>query len=314
MKSPFETWLHPIPPLPPRGRGLGVREAIILIAALLAFGATAQADTVERTVPADARGEVEIVNVAGDVQVRGWDRAEVQVHADLGSGVEKLDVGSSKGRTSINVIVRNGRSSTGSDLVVEVPRDATLIVKTVSADQTISDVRGAQRLQAVSGSISTQAWGEEVRIKTISGEVTVAGHKTPGRTAVNTVSGDVNLDNVAGELTLETVTGDMDVRMSTLTRGRVQTTNGELRLRAALAADATLEAEAINGDLSLLLQSPVHAEFDIETFNGEIDNCFGPKATRTREFAPGNTLRFKEGNGSARVRVKTLNGGVEICR
>jgi DUF4097 and DUF4098 domain-containing protein YvlB len=293
---------------------LGVGAATRLLAALLALGAVAQADTVERTVPADARGEVEIVNVAGDVQVRGWERAEVQVHADLGDGTERLDVQSGKGRTSINVIVRNGRSSSGSDLVVEVPRDSTLIVKTVSADQTISDVRGAQRPQAVSGSISTQAWEEEVRIKTISGEVTVAGHKSAGRMAVNTVSGDVNLDNIAGELTLETVTGDMDVRMPTLTRGRIQTTNGELRLHAALAADATLDAEAINGDLSFLLQSPVNAEFDIETFNGEIDNCFGPKSVRTREFAPGNALRFKEGAGSARVRAKTLNGGVEICR
>ncbi len=285
-----------------------------LVAMLLSLTAAAQADSVERTVPAEARGEVEIVNVSGDVQVRGWDRNEVQVRADLGSGVERLDVASSKGRTSINVIVRRGKNSSSSDLIVEVPRDSTLIVKTVSADQTIAGVRGPQRLQAVSGSINTQAWAEEVRIKSISGDVTVAGHETPGRTAVNTVSGDVNLDNVAGELTLETVTGDMEVRMPTLTRGRIQTTNGELRLRAALAADATLDAEGINGDLSFLLRSPVNAEFDIETFNGDIDNCFGPKSTRTREFAPGNALRFKEGTGSARVRVKTLNGGVEICR
>lgn len=286
---------------------------ILSLLALLALGA-AQADTVERTVAADARGEVEIVNVSGDVRVRGWERAEVQVRADLGSNADRLDVQSSAGRTSINIVVRNGRSSSGSDLVVDVPRGSTLIVKTVSADQTIEGVRGPQRLQAVSGSINTHAWEEEVRIKTISGEVTVEGHKSAGRMAVNTVSGDVNLDNIAGELMLETVTGDVDARMPTLTRGRLQTTNGELRLRTALAADATLEAEAINGDLSLLLRSPVNAEFDIETFNGEIDNCFGPKSVRTREFAPGNALRFKEGNGSARVRVKTLNGGVEICR
>ena len=34
---------------------------------------------------------MDIVNVAGDVQVTGWDRDEVQVNADLGSGVERLD-------------------------------------------------------------------------------------------------------------------------------------------------------------------------------------------------------------------------------
>jgi len=102
--------------------------------------------------------------------------------------------------------------------------------------------------------------------------------------------------------------------MPTMTRGRIQTTNGDLRLQTALARDARLEAEAINGDLSFQLRQPIDAEFDIETFNGEIDNCFGPKSTRTSEFAPGNALRFKEGNGNARIRIKTLNGGVEICK
>jgi DUF4097 and DUF4098 domain-containing protein YvlB len=287
---------------------------LTLAIAALCAGSAAIADTVERTVPADARGEVEIVNTSGDVQVRGWDRAEVQIHADLDEESETLDVQSTKGRTTINVIRRGRDNSGSSDLIVEVPRDSTLLVKTVSADQTISDVRGVQRLQAVSGSISTRVWSEEIAVRTISGDVIVAGHGTNSRTAVNTVSGDVNLSDVSGELNVETVTGDMQIRMPTLTRGRIQTTNGNLNLYTTLSADARLEAEAINGDLRFMFKQPANVEFDVETFNGEIDNCFGPKPVRTREFAPGNALRFKEGNGSARVRVKTLNGGVEICR
>jgi DUF4097 and DUF4098 domain-containing protein YvlB len=283
--------------------------------ALLAAVAAHADEDVERTVPADARGEVEIVNVSGDVKVRGWDRAEVRIHADLGPGVEKLDVQSSKGRTAINVIVPGNHSSSGSsDLIVDIPRDSTLLIKTVSADQTVTEIHGVQRLQAVSGAINTQVWGEEFSMRTISGDVTVVGHKMPAVAAVNTVSGDVVLSELAGELNLETVTGDMEVTMPTMTRGRIQTTNGDLRLQTALARDARLEAEAINGDLSFQLRQPIDAEFDIETFNGEIDNCFGPKSTRTSEFAPGNALRFKEGDGNARIRIKTLNGGVEICK
>ncbi|HKE96549.1 MAG TPA: DUF4097 family beta strand repeat-containing protein [Povalibacter sp.] len=286
----------------------------LVLTSWCAVCAASDEDTVERTLPADLRGEVEIVNLSGDVQVRGWDRAEVQIHAELGEGVEKLDVQSSKGRTSINVIVQGHHNSGSSDLVVEIPRDSTLLVKTVSADQTIADVRGVQRLQAVSGSINTQVWSEEFSVKTISGEVTVSGHKTPAVANVNTVSGDVNLADIVGELNLETVTGDMQVSMPTLNRARIQTTNGDLHLVTLLARDGRLEAEAINGDLSFTLRQPIDAEFDIETFNGEIDNCFGPKSVRTSEFAPGNALRFKEGAGSARVRIKTLNGGVEICK
>jgi DUF4097 and DUF4098 domain-containing protein YvlB len=289
-----------------------VAIAVAVATSLATF--SAHAEMVERTLPADPRGEVEIVNVAGDVQVRGSDRNEIQVHAELGSGVEKLDIQSNKGRTTINVILHGNRNAGASDLVVEVPKQSTLLIKTVSADQTVVDVRGVQRLQAVSGSINTQVWDEEFTIRTISGDVIVNGHGAPSVAGVNTVSGDVTLANVAGELSVETVTGDMQITMPTLTRGRIQTTNGDLHLQATLARDGRIDAEAINGDLSFLLRSPVNAEFDIETFNGEIDNCFGPKAVRTNEFAPGNTLRFKEGNGAARVRIKTLNGGVEICK
>lgn len=282
-----------------------------LVAALCA--GIAQADTFERTVAANARGEVEIINRGGDVQVRGWDRAEVQVHADTDEDDDLISVKSSNGRTSINVL-RSDREGGSTDLIVEVPRDSTVLVKTVSADQTLTGVRGVQRLQAVSGSISTQVWGAELSVRTISGDVTVAGHGALAATMVNTVSGDVNLADIAGELNVETVTGDMQIRMPTLTRGRIQTTNGDLNISTSLAADARLEAEGINGDLSFMFKPPVNVEFDVETFNGDIDNCFGPKPVRVREFAPGNSLRFKEGTGSARVRVKTLNGGVEICR
>lgn len=295
-------------------KSLMCRIAFPLAIGALSIGAAYGRETIERTVPAEPKGEVEIVNVSGDVQVRGWDRKEVQVHADLGTGVERLDVQSQKGRVTINVIVQSHRNAGATDLVVEVPHDSTLLIKTVSADQTIVDVRGVQRLQAVSGSINTKVWGEEFNVRTISGDVIVNGSGKPSVARVNTVSGDVTLANIAGELSLETVTGDMQVVMPTLSRGRVQTTNGDLRLQATLAKDARLDAEAVNGDLSLQLRSPVNAEFDIETFNGEIDNCFGPKAQRANEFAPGNALRFKEGDGSARVRVKTLNGGVEICK
>lgn len=281
---------------------------------LCAAAAASDADTVEKRVAADARGEVEIVNVSGEVKVLGWDRAEVEVHAELGSGVERLEVESRDKRTSIKVVLPGRSSAASSDLVVHVPRESALSVNTVSADQTINEVHGAQRLQAVSGSINTQAWAAEIGVKTISGDVNIVAHKTSAMTTVNTVSGDVRLTGAAGELALETVTGDMDIEMESLTRGRIRTTNGDLRLRTALTSDARVDAEAINGDLRFTLRNPIDAEFEVETFNGEIDNCFGPKSVRTHEFAPGNELRFKQGTGSARLRVKTLNGGVEICK
>ena len=57
-----------------------------VVAATLLLAQAAGAEEIEKRAQADPRGEVAIANVAGDVQVTGWDRNEVQVLADLADG------------------------------------------------------------------------------------------------------------------------------------------------------------------------------------------------------------------------------------
>jgi DUF4097 and DUF4098 domain-containing protein YvlB len=282
---------------------------------LVLLGPALHAETVEKSLKADPDGSVTIVNVAGEVKVEAWRQSEVRLVADLGSGVEKLIFESENKATIIKVVLPSRSSGAGSSqLRVRVPEGSKLSINTVSADQFVSGVRGPQRLQAVSGDIASEQWGEEVRIKTISGDVSLEGREMATLTGVETVSGDVNLEQIAGEIDLETVSGDLQVSMSEMSRGALRTSSGDARLRTRLTRDARLEAESLNGDVRLLLRGALDGEFDIETFSGDIENCFGPKPVRTREFAPGNALRFKQGAGKAQVRVKTFSGTVEICK
>jgi DUF4097 and DUF4098 domain-containing protein YvlB len=287
----------------------------VVVAATLLLAQAAGAEETEKRAQADPRGEVVIVNVAGDVQVTGWDRNEVQVVADLSDDRQRLDFKTTGARTTIEVVLPKGRTYEGStDLVVHVPRNSSLETKTVSADQTIKDVRGMQRLQSVSGMIETELFNDEVEVKNVSGEVSVRGHNGKGTLRATTVSGDLRLQDIGPQMELNTVTGDMNVRAAEVSRARIKTTNGDLELRAAsLTRDVRIDAEGINGDLRFRFRGALDAEFDIQTFNGEIDNCFGPKPHRVSEYAPGNALRFKQGNGDGRIRIKALNGTVEIC-
>ena len=291
-------------------------RVVVTVAAALLLGQAARADEIEKSAQADPRGEVVISNVAGEVQVTGWDRNEVHVKADLSDDDQRLEFRTSGARTTIEVVLpRGGRSYQGStDLVVQVPRNSSLTMTTVSADQTIKDVRGVQRLQAVSGTIQTELWNEDMEIKNVSGEVSIRGHNGKGTLRATSVSGGLRLDDIGSEMELNTVTGDMTVRVSELSKARIRTTNGNVELRAAkVTDDLRIDAEGINGDLRFRFPRTLDAEFDISTFNGDIDNCFGPKPHRTSEYGPGNALRFKEGNGDGRVRIKALNGTVEIC-
>jgi DUF4097 and DUF4098 domain-containing protein YvlB len=292
---------------------LALRMALPIVA--LSTGAL-HAEEVTRKNAADPRGEVDVINVAGSVEVVGWDRAEVQVEADLGSNVERLDFRTEGTRTVVKVVLpRMSGSSGASDLIVKIPRDSSLNVNTVSADQRISAVRGGQRLQAVSGSIETEFGPGDLEVKTVSGDILGRGMDGKGSVRATSVSGDIQLDKIGPNLDVSTVSGDMNVRVADrLDSGRIKTTNGNLEMTTALAKGSRIEAEAVNGDLRFTLRGAIDAEFEIETFNGDIDNCFGPKPSRTREYGPGTELRFTEGKGDARVRVKTMNGAVGICQ
>jgi DUF4097 and DUF4098 domain-containing protein YvlB len=295
---------------PQRSLRIGIALALSL-SATVGYG-----EPIEKRAPADPKGEVEIVNIAGSVRVMGWNRAEVDVRGELDDSAERLDFVSEGTRTVIRVVLpRNRNNSGGSDLIVRIPEASSLTVNTISADQEIDGVKGAQRLQAVSGLIHSEVSGEDFQAKTISGDVLVAGASgaKPAIYTVTTVSGDLTLSKISGEVDVETVSGDMTVEASELSRARVRTTNGDMELTTKLANGGRLDAETINGDVTLKILGTVDAEFDIHTFNGEIESCYGEETVRSRERGPGHDLTFTRGSGSARVRIKTMNGGVDLC-
>lgn len=287
--------------------------AVGLVSALVSAQPALSA-TPERRFSADPQGIVEIVNVSGEVQVRGWDKPEVVVTADDADELDRVDI-RNVGRLTIIKVRSRGRSANhATDLQISVPRDSTLTINTVSGSQDIQGVRGMQRLQAVSGTIVTEAWPGDFEAKTMSGEILVRGRGGEGLARITTMSGDIRIEDTGQELDLNTVSGDVNVTARQMNRAHIQSTNGDVTVATKLASNARFEAETVNGELHIMLLDPIDAEFEIETFNGEIDNCFGPRVRDTRGFGPGKELRFQEGGGRSQVRLKTLNGTVALCR
>jgi DUF4097 and DUF4098 domain-containing protein YvlB len=290
------------------------RLGLPLLAALAAGPVALAGTPIEERAPADPAGQVEVSNTAGSVVITTWPRNEVEVTGTLGEGTERLEFSSSGKLTRVKVVLprQSGRVQ-GTELVLKVPAGSGLAVNTVSADVSAAGVRGSQRLLSVSGNIRTEAAAEDVECKTVSGNVKVTGSGQPGLLTVTTVSGDADLSRVAGEVNGNTVSGSFAVAMGDTTRSRLRSTSGDLGLRGRLAPDARIDFESISGNVRLDLEGPVGAEFDVSSFNGDIRNCFGPQPVRTSEYAPGRELRFREGAGTGRVRIKTLNGDISVC-
>jgi DUF4097 and DUF4098 domain-containing protein YvlB len=290
------------------------RLGLPLLAALAAGPVALAGTPIEERAPADPAGQVEVSNTAGSVVITTWPRNEVEVTGTLGEGTERLEFSSSGKLTRVKVVLpRQSSRVQGTELVLKVPAGSGLAVNTVSADVSAAGVRGSQRLLSVSGNIRTEAAAEDVECKTVSGNVKVTGSGQPGLLTVTTVSGDADLSRVAGEVNGNTVSGSFAVAMGDTTRSRLRSTSGDLGLRGRLAPDARIDFESISGNVRLDLEGPVGAEFDVSSFNGDIRNCFGPQPVRTSEYAPGRELRFREGAGTGRVRIKTLNGDISVC-
>jgi DUF4097 and DUF4098 domain-containing protein YvlB len=275
----------------------------------------AMAEEVDRTLDAAADGSVHISNISGSVKVDGWNRDEVQVKGFLGRNVEELIFDRDGDRITIKVKVpKKGSRDIKSDLRVSVPRESSIDVATVSADIEVEGVRGYQKLEAVSGDIDTEAFESDVRAGTVSGDVEVRGQGEDTETHGNSVSGDVVFYRLSGQVTAESVSGDIEIEGGAFDRAGFNTVNGDIEFVAELRSDGKLTAETVNGEVDLDFQGTVSGRFDIDTFNGDISNCFGPKPERTSRYAPGQELSFQEGNGDARVTVSTMNGDVSICR
>ena len=288
---------------------------VLSLSLLLSLTMSWQAAFAEREIHEAAdvhpQGEIEISNVSGRIEVEGWDKERVEVTGTLAREAERLEFRTQGRHTLIRVEHPSGKRHVGSsELRIRMPLESRLVIASVAADIIVREVHGAQRLHSVSGDIDTVMFGDDVQLKTVSGDITLSATGKPGLLTLTTVSGDAELRGVAGEVVLQTVSGDLRVESDQIERARIRTTNGDAVLRSGLAPDARIEMEAVNGTLTLLLKGEADAEYTLETFNGRIDNAFGPEPVRTSRFAPGTELRFTTGEGSARVNMETLNGAI----
>jgi hypothetical protein len=269
--------------------------------------------SIEERRAADPAGEIEIVNLAGKVEVEGWDRNEVEVSGTAGDNVERVEVTGEGNHTSIQVMSSSGhRWGFDSEvrLVVHVPAKSMVTATLVSSDFKVMGLLGRLKLQTVSGNLSGEAGGD-VSAATVSGQVRLSARAAKA-IEIKTISGDIHLTGGGGDVDITTVSGSATIELADVSRGRFKTVSGDVTAALALSADGEIEGESVSGDVSLNFAASPAAVFDVQSFSGAIKNCFGPKPAESR-YGPGSRLQFTNGEGRARVRVNTKSGDVRLC-
>jgi DUF4097 and DUF4098 domain-containing protein YvlB len=268
---------------------------------------------------ADPQGQVDVNDVSGRIEVVGWDRPEVGVTGVISEDIDRVDLTAAGSRTTVRVVSKKtlglhfGWGDSGETrLVVHVPKASSVSTTLVSADVSVRGVDGNQEIQTVSGDVDSVAV-RDVRVRTVSGDVHLAAGASKSL-EVGTVSGDLKVTGSAGgEVTINTVSGDGTLVLGTANHLRLKTVSGSFHVTTGLASDGSLEAESVSGDFIVeFTGAPPPADYDIETFSGDVTTCFGRKATH-EGYGPGSRLNFRDGAGTARIRIDTKSGDVSLC-
>jgi DUF4097 and DUF4098 domain-containing protein YvlB len=267
-------------------------------------------EAIDTTLAMPADGLVRVENLAGHVELAGWDRNEAQVRGTAGDSVEEVVIRETSNGILVEVRNRkNERNIEGTELYLRIPFAARIEAEGVSTDFVVKGSRGESiEIRTVSGDVEVEAETGRLELHSVSGDIEFTGRAQ--RTAVEAVSGDVTLDGAGGEVTASTVSGDMALTAARVARGQFESVSGEMRLEFALDDEGRLSCDSMSGDVEIRLPKDQQAAFTAQSFSGSIRSDFG-KATEVAR-GPGSALKTQLGENGARIRLETFSGDISI--
>jgi DUF4097 and DUF4098 domain-containing protein YvlB/Sec-independent protein translocase protein TatA len=265
-----------------------------------------------RTIRLDRGGIVDIENISGDITITGGGGNDVRIeavkrmrHADEQQARAllpelRIDVIERAGRVEIRTGYPRTRGISGEvDYTLAVPSGADLVIKTISGDLRVSNVRGELRAGTVSGNVEISGAEGDISARAMSGDIAVRGAKA--RSArLETVSGDLRLTDVELERAdLGTMSGDIDYagRLARAGRYELRTHNGDIRVTPVNPSGFDLEASTFNGD--------VVSEFELK---------LGPRPDNRGRRGVNRTVRGTFGDAGAVIALRSFNGDITIVK
>jgi len=237
---------------------------MVLSVALLATPCFALQDDFERSYPLQPGGSFELRNVNGTVEIRGWERNEVEIHAVKTtrrklSDLDRVSIEVSAKPEAIAVVTRYPQ-----DEGVEVAVEYTVHVPHNARIEHVGTVNGTLRISGVD------------RLNDL-----------------HTVNGNVEVYGAAGTVHARTTNGNVRLELAHFREAQeasAETTNGSVLLAVPAETQAQLEARCLNGDFRSELPLALESTLQPREVHGRLGSGGGP-------------IRLRTINGSIRVVV-----------
>jgi hypothetical protein len=243
----------------------GLRSAVLFILALTVGSAApgfAKSKDFNQTYPLQPGGSFELQNVNGPVQVEGWDRNVIEIHAVKIAKEKESDLD----RVSIEVDAK--------------PNDVSVITRYPQNE-------GVE--VAVEYTIRVPHCARIEHIGTVNGTVKIAGVESVEE--LRTVNGNIEIYEGGGSVHAHTTNGNVHLELAHFADQKgmaAETTNGSVLLAVPQDTQANLEARSLNGNFYSELP------FSQETASR-------PREMRGKFGKGGPTIRLNTVNGGIRI-------------
>ena len=287
-------------------------------------------DRITRTLRLGKNGTFDLQNVSGDVVVTGGGGNDVRIEAikrvrhpnesEARALLQAIDVRMEERNGNVEVRTDYPRRnwSGGVDFTVTLPRDANVILRSVSGDLRVSSLNGDLRAETSSGDLVATSLRRIRQAKTISGDVEISGTESDD-VAAATISGTLVAKGIkARSVDLQSVSGDLRISDVESDRTFVKSISGSIDFSGQLARNGRYEFQSHSGDVRV---SPLGSQgFTLEasTFSGDLRSDY----QLTLQGNPPNNLRGPNrrpvratfGDGGAVLSLQSFSGNITVVK
>lgn len=303
-----------------------------------------QIDKVSQTVKVGDGAALDLSHLAGDIRVTAGGNSEIRIdatkrvrHRDPAQGKRvldalRVDINNFNNRVEVRTIYpRRGQfgSTSGNnisasvDYVITVPPGASVVLKSISGDINVTNIKGEVRAETVSGDVEIINTPNVALAKTISGDVTARDIGTQTTLVLSTVSGSVIGTGLkVRALEAGSVSGNVRLIGSEIDRLEAKSLSGSIEFNAPLTKGGRYEFTSHSGDVRIVLAGNTGFELDADTFSGSVRSdvpvtlrSMG-RTEQARDRRPGSNraIRGSYGDASAYLTVRSHSGSIVISK
>ena len=229
-------------------------------------------DEFHQTYPLSPTGRISLENINGGVQIKVWDRAEVQVDA-IKKAYRRDRLAEAK--IEVNATAENIRIKT------EYPYENFRFR---------NDDRRYDNPATVEYSLTVPRKAVLQSIELVNGSLDIDG--VEGSVKASSINGHVNARGLLGEAKLSTINGPLTATFLQLDESR------------------PISLGSVNGHVTLVIPSNSNAAVRADTVHGSITSDFGLKV-KHGEYV-GHSMNGQIGTGGPRIKLGNVNGGIKV--